>query len=381
MIFPQTTLVSGLSGDRFRVIYRIAGDEARVMAAAREICLDQTVELPADIVPNGHINDFIVGQIEDAQQHEYYGVVTINYAVETAGTGLSQLLNVIFGSTSMLPGVQVMHLDLAGRILVEYKGPRFGIAGLRKLFKVEGRPLLCTALKPMGLGAEELAEIAYRMARSGIDIIKDDHGLANQPFCPYEARVWRCAQAVAKANRETGMNCIYVPNVTAPVDQVIERALFAKRAGAGALLICYGLTGIDAMRMLADDNRVHLPIMAHPAFFGSFVVTPTSGLSYYTLYGQIMRLAGADASIFVNYGGRYPFTPDQCRDAIDGCTESMGHFPAIFPVAGGGIAIEQLPELREFYGRDVVFLMAGGLYRNHDDLATSVQMFMQKVRE
>ena len=50
----------------------------------------------------------------------------------------------------------------------------------------------------MGLSATDLAELAYRFALGGIDLIKDDHGLTNQPFCPFEERVRRCAEAVAR---------------------------------------------------------------------------------------------------------------------------------------------------------------------------------------
>ena len=134
------------------------------------------------------------------------------------------------------------------------RGPRFGQAGLRALLGVPDRPLLCTAIKPMGLGPEALAELAYRLALGGIDLIKDDHGLADQPFCPFDERVPRCAAAVARANRETGRRVLYVPNVTAPALAISRRARLARDAGAGGLLFCPGLAGLDAMRALADDD-------------------------------------------------------------------------------------------------------------------------------
>jgi ribulose-bisphosphate carboxylase large chain len=76
-------------------------------------------------------------------------------------------------------------LDLGDDILSQFPGPSFGIAGLRDIVGVYDKPLLCTALKPMGKSATELAKIAYYFALGGVDVIKDDHGLSNQPFCPY----------------------------------------------------------------------------------------------------------------------------------------------------------------------------------------------------
>jgi ribulose-bisphosphate carboxylase large chain len=55
-----------------------------------------------------------------------------------------------------------------------------------------------------GSSTAALAEMAYQLALGGIDVIKDDHGLANQTWSPFEERVTACCAAVAKANEETG---------------------------------------------------------------------------------------------------------------------------------------------------------------------------------
>jgi ribulose-bisphosphate carboxylase large chain len=233
----------------------------------------------------------------------------------------------------------------------------------------------------MGLSAQNLADLAYQFALGGMDIIKDDHGLANQPFAPFEERVQRCAEAVARANSETGGRCIYMPGLVAPADRVLERALFAKRAGAGGLLVAPGLVGLDAMRRLADDERVALPIMSHPAFQGSFVTSGDSGISHYALFGQIARLAGADVSVFPNYGGRFSFSREECRRIADGAAAPMEHIKPIFPAPGGGMSLQRVPDMLELYGREVVFLIGGGLHRRSPDLAANCRYFRQLVEE
>lgn len=123
------------------------------------------------------------------------------------------------------------HLELPDSLLRAFKGPRFGREGLRDLLNVPDRPLLCTALKPMGLPPEELGNLAYQFALGGIDFIKDDHGMADQDFAPYQERVQRCVETVDRANRETGRRCLYLPNVPGPADRIIGRVLFAKQDG------------------------------------------------------------------------------------------------------------------------------------------------------
>lgn len=377
---PSRPSVAGLSGERFRVVYHLFGSEAEAHAKAMDICLEQTVEFPADLVPAGDIQDSIVGQIESLQAigPDHYEAI-ISYANETGGSEFPQLLNVIFGNISIKAGIRVIRLDLSPTLLEAYRGPRFGQQGWRDLLGVQDRPLLMTALKPMGLSAKDLAYIAYECALGGLDIIKDDHGLANQPFAPYQERVERCAEAVAKANAQTGLKCQYMPNVTAPADQIVTRAGVAKQAGAGSLLICPGLTGFDSLRQLADDETIALPIASHPSFYGSLVTSPQNGFSHYALYGQLQRLMGADSSIYPNFGGRFAFSQAECESIVAGCHDPMGHFKPIFPTPGGGMSMANIPQMKAVYGNQVMYLVGGGLHRHSDDLTANARHFIEMI--
>ncbi|MEM7125111.1 MAG: RuBisCO large subunit C-terminal-like domain-containing protein [Chloroflexota bacterium] len=365
-----------LSGIRFSVDYRILGNAEEAHAKAQGICVEQTIEFPPELVPAGDIEDQIIGQITNLIDHDGdVCTVTISYAVETSGYELTQLLNVIFGNTSIQPGIRVERLELPDELLQAFNGPRFGCDGLRDYLSILERPLLCGAIKPMGLPLTELARCVYDFAIGGIDIIKDDHGLADQSFAPFEERVRLCSDAVAKANAETGQKAIYMPNITAPADQILEKALWAKSAGAGGFLIAPGLSGFDAIRMLANDERLQLPIMMHPAFIGSHTTSPNNGLSHYLLYGQLARLAGADATIFPNFGGRFSFSKEECISIAKGTSVEMGHLKPIFPTPGGGMSVERAPELLEVYGRELILLVGGGLFRNSPDIAQNCREF------
>ena len=258
-----------MTEERFQVVYHIVDTEAAALEKAQIICLEQTVEVGPELVPAGFIYEHIVGRLEQflpVTANCY--AATISYAIETAAEELTQLLNVIFGNTSIKPGIRVQRLIFGEKLLAWFDGPRFGIAGLRQLVGINTQPLLCTALKPMGKSVAELAQLAYQFALGGVDIIKDDHGLTNQPFCPFTERVQACSEAVHRANRQTGKNCLYVPNITAPYQQLRERAIYAREMGAGALLIAPGLTGFDSLRALATDDAIKLPLISHLTLLG-----------------------------------------------------------------------------------------------------------------
>lgn len=370
-----------LSGERFKVKYRLSGSEPEAYAKARDICIEQTVEFPEELLPDNFISDSIVGRIERFTPGRdcYYAV--ISYAVETTANEMTQLLNVIFGNISIKPGIRVEQVELSDSLLDLFKGPRFGRDGLRKLLNVPVRPLLFTALKPMGLSAEELAQMAYQLALGGIDVIKDDHGLTDQKFAPFAERVSRCAEAVAKANSETGRQCIFMANVTAPAHQVLERAHQAKAAGAGGLMIAPGLTGLDMMRQLADDESLGLPVFSHPAFQGTYVMSDRHGLSHAVLFGQLARLAGADTTIYPNFGGRFSFSRAECESIAGACAAPMGAIKPVFPSPGGGMTLERIPELLAVYGREVIFLMGGGLIKHSPDLIHNCRYFREMIEK
>ncbi len=379
MITDRAELLS-LCGERFRATYLIASAPEEALERARDICIEQTVEFPADLIERADIRDQVIGRVESLEEigPERCEAV-IEFAVEVAGGELTQLLNVLFGNISIKPGIRLERLDLPESMGETFRGPRFGRRGLRALLDAPKRPLLSTALKPMGLSGRELAELAADFACGGIDIIKDDHGLSDQSFCRFDDRVSRCSEAVLRAAEQTGKPCLYFPNITAPADELVDRARAAKRAGAGGLVLSPGLTGFDSMRRLADDDDIALPILSHPAFLGSFTAAPGQGISHGALYGQIGRLSGADASIFPSFGGRFSFTSEECRDIVDSTLRPMGRLAPNFPAPAGGMTLERVPELLEFYGEDVILLIGGDLHRHGSNLIEGCGRFVERT--
>lgn len=376
MIEPTTL---SLSGDRIEATYEFIGDQAEAEQRANALRVEQTIEFPADLVPDDDIQREIVGRIESLEQtgsDRSRAVVT--YAVETTGFELPQLLNLLWGNSALLPGIRLVDFTLPSSLLDRFAGPRFGVAGLRQMFGAPDRPLLSSALKPMGLSAERLAGIAYDLARGGIDMIKDDHSLANQPFARFADRVARCADAVAAANERTGGNAIYMPSVNAPYGLLEERVRVAVEAGVGGLLVLPGITSFDHMRELAAWDDVSIPIMGHPAFLGSYSVSPTNGIAHGMLYGTLMRLAGADLSVFPSYGGRFSFREIECREVSDRLGEPLNGIAPAIPVPGGGMTLDRVEEIKDFYGNDVALLIGGDLHRG-DSLVNAAAEFRAAV--
>ncbi len=355
------------SGDELIATYEIRADRELAVRIADAIRIEQTVEFPDDLIDRADIREEIFGRVLDVRAiDDARFSARIAYAVETASGEVTQFLNLVFGNTSIQRGVRLVGLDVPTSARDVCPGPRFGAVGIRGLVGVDGRPLVASALKPMGMSARELADLAAAMVRGGVDLIKDDHGLTDQPFCPFRDRVRAVAESVANESARRGRPCLYAANVTADGSAVHERAAFAREAGAGAVMIAPGLAGFSALRALARSNEISLPILCHPALLGAFTSSDDGGMSHAMIYATLPRLFGADAVIFPNHGGRFPFTPRDCADIAAACRAPREGVSACFPVPAGGMSLARVGEIVRFYGLDTILLIGGDLRRGGD---------------
>src|SRR5674536_266802 len=66
-------------------------------------------------------------------------------------------------------------------MLRAFKGPKFGIPGLRNALKRPDKPLVGTIVKPkIGLPPRDMADFVYEAGMGGLTNSKDDETLSNQ---------------------------------------------------------------------------------------------------------------------------------------------------------------------------------------------------------
>lgn len=367
--------------DRLRVTYRIqAATPEEAKSRALGIALEQTVEVPWDVVPDGPIRDRIVGRVERLEPDGVDATLAvISYDPDSVGHEIVQLVNVVFGNSSLQAGIRVVGVDPGPTLAARFAGPRFGIAGLRARV---GRPaggLIAPVIKPQGASPAELARIASRCVQGGADLIKEDHGLADQPMAPFVPRVQAVAVAVQEANARTGRQALYIANITGAGGDVVAQAHQAKALGASGVLVMPGLLGFGPVQALAADPDFDLPVMTHPAFTGAFVLSSAFGIAHGVLYGTLQRLAGADISVFPNVGGRFGFSTAQCAAIARDCRDPHGPGRPILPSPGGGMSIERAADMAAMYGQDVVYLLGGSLLRHGAQIGEAVRAMRESL--
>jgi ribulose-bisphosphate carboxylase large chain len=360
--------------EAIRVTYLVRAPAGRIAERAEALMLEQTVELPrATAAREPWVAAHMLGAVEEIRPAgPDLHLVTIAQPLATAAADPAQLLTVLFGNSSLQPEVILADVALPPSAFDWLPGPRAGVAGLREIAGVTGRPLLATALKPMGLRPAQLAALAGVFARAGIDLIKDDHGLADHPFCPFEARVEACLRAVDDAARETGRRALYVPNLIGTPERVLRQLAFAREAGARAVMVSPMVTGLPFLCQLASSPD-GLPLVAHPALGGVLRAGEP------VLFGKLFRWFGADAVIFPHAGGRFSYSAETCRSLAAALRSDHPRALPALPAPAGGIRVERIAELLGFYGADCVLLVGGSLYDAGDALFERTRALVARV--
>lgn len=356
---------------RIQATYQLAGPTRRAaLARAQDMVVEQTVELPAPCVPAaGRAMVGTVERIERAGPRSWR--VHCRYEAGIVGDSVPQLFNLLFGNISLQRGVRLVELQLEQAALPILKGPAFGVAGLRALCGVPRRPLLCAAAKPIGLSPVELARICGQFASAGADVVKDDHGLANQAPAPFRERVARCQEAVTRANAGTGGRTLYFPHLARGGAPLWEDLDYVRSQGCRGVLMSPMLAGPDTVRAVAARGEV--AILSHPSLTGA-LLGGRHGIAPEVLFGVLFRAIGCDGVIYPNAGGRFPLPRAVCHAINRRLREPRGAMRPALPVAGGGVAAERVPYWIAQYGDDIMFLVGSSLYAQRDLHAATARL-------
>ena len=172
-------------------------------------------------------------------------------------------------------------------------------------------------------------------------------------FSSFRSRVTRIAEAVSRHN------CLYFPHLSGPQEDLEERLRFILGLGLKGVLICPAIVGLDAMRALAGRRKA--VFMAHPAYSGAFYAERSHGIEHSLYLGTLMRLSGADITVFPNAGGRFAFTPDECRGISSRSRVPLGGLAPIWPAPGGGMNLDNTAAMAQDFGIDAIWLVGGRL--------------------
>lgn len=299
-------------------------------------------------------------------------IINIAYPAVNVGSSIPMLLSTVIGNIAAGGNLKLMDLSFPHSYVNNFKGPQFGLKGVRDILKVYDRPLVNNMIKPCtGWTPEEGAKMFYEAAVGGVDIIKDDELMAaNEPFCPLQERVRACMKAVKRKYEETGEYTLYTVNITDDVVKLRDNAMKAIEAGANALMINIYTVGYSAFRMIAEDPEINVPVLAHPDFAGAIYESPVSGITAPLLMGKLARLSGADMAIITSPYGKFPVVREKYIRIAQMLRQELYDIKPVLPMPGGGMYQGIVPRTIEDLGIDQA-IASGGAIHGHPMGATA----------
>lgn len=290
---------------------------------------------------------------------------------------LSSVAGNVFGLKALL-NLRLNDIELSGELARSFKGPRYGIDGIRKLLQVPERPLVGTIIKPkLGLKTADHARVAYEAWAGGCDVVKDDENLSSQEFNPFEDRIVETLESRDQAEAETGEKKVYMANITAETDTMVKRAEFVQEQGGEYVMVDILTCGWSALQTLRDQG-FNLVIHAHRAGHAAFTKNPKHGIAMRAI-AKVARTIGVDQLHVGTVVGKMSETREEVLQNIEALKMEMHGLKPVMPVASGGLHPRLVPALIETFGKDVVIQAGGGIHGHTDGTVAGARAMRQAV--
>ncbi|NLV98600.1 MAG: ribulose 1,5-bisphosphate carboxylase [Clostridiaceae bacterium] len=308
-------------------------------------------------------------------------IVQVAFPMANFGDSIPMMLTSVFGNISASGMLKWIDVAFPKKYIDKFKGPKFGVQGLRDLLGVQDRPLLNAMIKPnIGWTPDEGAEIFYQAAKGGVDIIKDDELLpADESFCPLEERVTKFMAKEKQVYEETGEHTLYAVNITDRTEKIRDNALRAIDKGANCLMLNVYTSGHGALHMLADDPDINVPILAHVDFVGAYAGSTYTGISAPLVIGKLTRLAGADFQINGHPWGKFPVPFKTFYRSFKFFTQPWWHIKPMMYAVSGGTTQLVVRNAVDAVGTDIILAAGGGVHGHPDGSCAGAKSMRQAI--
>ena len=282
---------------------------------------------------------------------------------------MAQVLSCIAGNILGMKAVDRIRLvdcEWPASIVSGYAGPQFGSRVRAEIFDAGDRPITATVPKPkVGLSTDQHARVGYEAWTGGIDLLKDDENLTDQPFNPFADRLAESLAMRDRAEDETGEKKSYLINVTAETGTMLDRVDEVAAQGGEYVMVDVVTAGWSALQSVRERcGDLGLAIHAHRAMHAAFDRVPDHGVSMRCL-AQFARLAGVD-HLHTGTAGLGKMENEDTVGINDWLAADLHGLADVLPVASGGLHPGVVPRLIDAVGTNVCIQAGGGVHGHPD---------------
>jgi len=353
-------------------LFKIEPNKISMKQAAATVALESSIGTWTDVHEKKYVNK-LAAKVFSINKNK----VKIAYPQELFEKGnapniLSSIAGNIFGMKAV-KNLRLEDIQIPKDILNSFKGPKYGIKGIRKMMKIKDRPLVGTIVKPkLGLKTKDHTDIAYQAWQGGCDLVKDDENLSSQQFNKFEKRLTSCLEVADKAKSQTGEEKAYLINVTDETKEMIKRAQLVQDQGGKYIMIDIVTAGFSALQTLREAD-FKMAIHAHRAMHAAFTRNKKHGISMMFL-ADIARLIGVDQLHIGTVVGKLEGSLKEVSEISEEIekkkvkatqnrlAQDWGKIKSTFSVSSGGLHPGHVPFLIKHLGKDIVLQFGGGIH-------------------
>lgn len=229
--------------------------------------------------------------------------------------GISHLLCQVMGGHVDIDLVQkcrLIKLDLPKSVTKHFKGPKFGISGMRNLTGQYNKPLFGAIVKPkIGISPNTLLDMVKELVDGGVDFIKEDEIMSNPAFCPLDKRVELISNYMAKQSKKI----VFCHTINCDPHIVIDRVKRVNQLGGNGVHINVW-SGYGVYNSI---RKLDLPVYLHFQSSGAKVITDVNhrfSISWPVIC-QLATLMGVDTIQTGMVGGYSNDDPNEILECIN----------------------------------------------------------------
>lgn len=290
-------------------------------------------------------------------------VLRIAYPAALFDNNLPLMMASVVGNIAALPDLKLIDIEFGSEFAKDFQGPKFGTEGIRKLLNVYDRPLLNNMIKPCtGYTPEVGTKLFYEAAVGGVDVIKDDELISgDRAFNKIEDRIKLNMAAAERAKAVKGEDTLYACNITDEVQNLKKNAMKVIENGGNCIMVDVVSTGLSALRALAEDPDITVPILAHACGGGALFTSQYQGMSSHVL-NKLIRLCGADIVVNSSPYGKFDILHSKYLAITKALTGKFYDIKPSMPLYGGGVIPAVVKKILTDAGMDCILGVGAGVH-------------------
>ncbi|MBK1692755.1 ribulose-bisphosphate carboxylase [Ectothiorhodospira mobilis] len=348
--------------------------------------------------------DALVYEIDEAKElmKIAYPIELFDRNIKDGRAMIASFLTLTIGNNQGMGDVEyakMLDFYMPPALLNLFDGPSMNI---QQMWKVLGRDVhnggmvVGTIIKPkLGLRPQPFADACHQFWLGG-DFIKNDEPQGNQVFCPLKEVIPAVADAMRRAQDETGEAKLFSANITAddPFEMIARGEYILEQFGENASHVAFLVDGYVAGPSAVTTCRRYFPnqfLHYHRAGHGA-VTSPQAKRGYNTLvHMKMSRLQGASGIHTGTMGfGKMEGAPeDKLLAHMLENEESEGLFypqkwygmMATTPIISGGMNALRLPGFFDNLGHCNVIQTSGGGAFGHKDGPVAGALSLRQARD